>query len=246
MQSTLEPRERLHVAIIMDGNGRWATSRGLTRAAGHRAGVEAVRRAVEAAPELGIGTLTVFAFSSDNWKRPAEEVNDLMWLLKVHLRTETRRFVKSGARLSVIGRRDRLHARLRREIQRVEAATASGQRLHVRIALDYSARESIVRAAASWSPGLAPSVDNFSKLVAQTIGTPRCPEVDLLIRTGGEKRLSDFLLWESAYAELLFSERMWPDFDGNDLAAAIADFHRRDRRFGGLKPGAVLSDGAGR
>ncbi len=248
MQSTWESQERLHVAIIMDGNGRWATSRGLTRSAGHRAGAEAVGRTVEAAPELGIGTLTVFAFSSDNLKRPTEEVNALMWLLKAYLRSETRRFVESGARLSVIGRRDRLPARLRKEIRRVERATANGKRLHLRVALDYSARESIVRAAARWSSELSPSVGSFSRLVAETMhDLPSRLEVDLLIRTGGEKRLSDFLLRERAYTELFFSDRMWPDFDGQDLAAAIADFHRRERRFGGLRPGIVPSiDGVSR
>jgi undecaprenyl diphosphate synthase len=238
VQSTWRAEEGLHVAIIMDGNGRWATRRGLPRPAGHRAGADAVRRVIEAAPDLGIETLTLFAFSSDNWRRPAEEVNALMWLLRAYLRSETRRFIESGARLTVIGRRDRLASRLRTEIHRVERATAAGTKLHVRIALDYSARESIARAAARCSAEAPPTADNFGRLVAQSLSETSGPtEVDLLIRTGGEKRLSDFMLWESAYAELVFTDTMWPDFDGEELRAAVEEFHRRDRRFGGLSTG---------
>jgi undecaprenyl diphosphate synthase len=235
MQSTLQQHAGLHVAIIMDGNGRWATGRGLPRTAGHRAGVDAVRRVVEAAPDLGVATLTLFAFSSDNWRRPVEEVNALMWLLKAHLRSEARRFINSGARLSVIGRRDRLPAQLRREIDRVQRATAGGHRLHVRIALDYSARETIACAATQWATGLSASVELFGQLLSKSLGDGgSAPEVDLLIRTGGEKRLSDFLLWESAYAELWFTDVMWPDFGADELRSAIAEFRRRERRFGGL------------
>ena len=249
MQSTWQSGETLHVAIIMDGNGRWATRRGLPRPAGHRAGVEAVRRVTEAAPELGISTLTLFAFSSDNWKRPAEEVNALMRLLKGYLRSETRRFIESGARLTMIGRRDRLPARLRAEIRQIERATAAGTKIHVRIALDYSARESIARAAKQYPADAPPAADNFGKLLVETLADPLGPtEVDLLIRTGGEKRLSDFLLWECAYAELIFTDTMWPDFDSHELRAAIEEFHRRERRFGGLTPASVpiSRPGAGR
>lgn len=235
MQSTWQSRDRIHVAIIMDGNGRWATRRGLPRPAGHRAGADAVRRVLEAAPDLGISTLTLFAFSCDNWKRPREEVNALMWLLRGYLRSETRRFIESGARLTVIGRRDRLPARLRTEIHNVERATAGGTKLHVRIALDYSAREAIARAAVQYPANLPPMVDRFGKLLVEALADPSGPtEVDLLIRTGGEKRLSDFLLWECAYAELVFSDTMWPDFDGDELRVAVEEFHRRERRFGGL------------
>ncbi|HUA34827.1 MAG TPA: di-trans,poly-cis-decaprenylcistransferase [Candidatus Binataceae bacterium] len=234
MQSTWRSGDGIHVAIIMDGNGRWATRRGLPRTAGHRAGADAVRRVIEAAPGLGITTLTLFAFSSDNWRRPVEEVNALMWLLRAYLRSETKRFIESGARLTVIGRRDRLSARLRTEIRRVERTTAEGRKLHVRVALDYSARESIARAAASCG-GNSITADNFGQLIAQALSDQSGPtEVDLLIRTGGEKRLSDFLLWESAYAELIFSDTMWPDFDGNELRAAVEEFRQRERRFGGL------------
>ena len=249
MQSTWQSEEGIHVAIIMDGNGRWATRRGLPRPAGHRAGADAVRRVLEAAPDLGIATLTLFAFSCDNWQRPKEEVNALMWLLRAYLRSETRRFVESGARLTVIGRRDRIPARLRAEIHRVERATANGTRLHVRIALDYSARDSIARAAARYPADLPPQADRFAKLIVQTLADPSGPtEVDLLIRTGGEKRLSDFLLWESAYAELVFTDTMWPDFDGDELRAAVEEFYRRERRFGGLgvETAPMQKHGAGR
>jgi undecaprenyl diphosphate synthase len=239
-QSTWQSNGKLHVAIIMDGNGRWATRRGWPRPAGHRAGVEAVRRVIEAAPDLGIGILTLFAFSSDNWRRPTEEVNALMWLLKAYLRSDIHRFLESGARLTVIGRRDRLPARLRAEIRQVERATAAGTKLHVRIALDYSARESIVRAASRYPAKAAPVAQDFGKLIVEALADPSGPtEVDLLIRTGGEKRLSDFLLWESAYAELVFSDTMWPDFDGDELRAAVEDFHHRERRFGGLGTGSA-------
>ena len=236
-----------HVAIIMDGNGRWASSRGMPRSAGHRAGVDAVRRIVEAAPDLGITTLTLFAFSSDNWMRPQAEVNSLMWLLRAYLRIETRRFIDSGSRLIVIGRRDRLTARLRTTIRRVERATAHGQRFTVRVAIDYSARDSILRAASKLPPGQPCSRDDFARLIAYSDAhanksAPTDSEVDLLVRTGGEKRLSDFMLWESAYAELLFSDQMWPDFTPNDLRAAVDEFQHRDRRFGALKMPSSLRD----
>jgi undecaprenyl diphosphate synthase len=248
MQSTWPSRESIHVAIIMDGNGRWATRRGLPRPAGHRAGADAVRRVLEAAPDLGIGTLTLFAFSGDNWKRPKEEVNALMWLLRGYLRSETRRFIESGARLTVIGRRDRLPSRLRTEIHNVERATAGGTKLRVRIALDYSARESIARAAAQYPANLPPMADKFGELLVQTLADPSGPtDVDLLIRTGAEKRLSDFMLWECAYAELIFSDTMWPDYDGDELRAAVEEFHRRERRFGGLSTAdlKIAQSGAG-
>jgi undecaprenyl diphosphate synthase len=199
----------LHVAIIMDGNGRWGTRRGLTRAAGHRAGAEAVRRAVEAAPDLGIRALTMYAFSADNWNRPPQEVGVLMRLFARYLRTQAPRLAAQGVRLAIIGRRDRLPAPLVSAITAAEDSTASGTALELRIAMDYSGRAAI----------------RTDALV---------PDVDLLIRTGGEQRLSDFLLWECAYAELWFTDRMWPDFAAADLAAAVQAFRARDRRFGGL------------
>jgi len=208
----------LHVAIIMDGNGRWATARGLPRTAGHRAGADAVRRVVEAAPRLDVGTLTLFAFSSDNWKRPTREVATLMRLFHRYLASEAAALQENGVRLSVIGRRDRLAAPLVRQIVAAERLTADGRRLHLRLAVDYSAREAIQRSVREPS----------------AVG----PDVDLLIRTGGERRLSDFLLWECAYAELHFTDKRWPDFEAADLERAIADFHGRERRFGAL-PTAV-------
>lgn len=220
------PQSGLHIAIIMDGNGRWATARHLPRSAGHRAGVEAIRRVLEAAPGLGVGTLTLYAFSSDNWKRPAVEVHMLMTLLRRYLTHETKRLADGGVRLTIIGRRDRLPSGLPELIQRAEDTTAGGSKLNLRIALDYSSRDELWNAVRK-----ARSRDSFSKRLGQ--------DVDMLIRTGGEQRLSDFLLWECAYAELYFTERMWPDFDATDLSAALAEFHSRERRFGALPELAV-------
>jgi undecaprenyl diphosphate synthase len=226
-------RDRLHVAIIMDGNGRWAARRGLPRTAGHRAGADAVRRVVEAAPELGVTTLTLFAFSSDNWRRPREEVAGLMGLLRRYLRAELDRLVDSNTRLTVIGRRDRLPDGLSDDIAAAERRSAQGTQLDLRIAIDYSARDAIAGAAAAWRAEQPPSREEFRRLLAGSSCAPH-DDVDLLIRSGGEKRLSDFLLWESAYAELCFIDVLWPDFGAAELRAAIADFHRRERRFGGL------------
>jgi undecaprenyl diphosphate synthase len=197
----------LHVAIIMDGNGRWARDRGRQRRVGHRAGAQAVRRIVECAPSLGIDVLTLFAFSADNWQRPAAEVSGLMRLFESYLRGETARCVAEGVRVSVIGRRDRLGPRLVGAIEAAEAATIDATRLHLNLAVDYSSRHAV----------------RTGELL---------PDVDLLIRTGGEQRLSDFLLWECAYAELFFTERKWPEFETVDLEAAIAAFRTRDRRYG--------------
>ena len=228
----------LHVGIIMDGNGRWATRGGQPRSAGHREGALAVRRVVEAAPGAGIGVLTLYAFSADNSRRPSTEVAVLMRLCREDLRTETARCLENGVKLEIIGRRDRIDHRLRRRIEASERVTAGCGRLHLRIALDYSSRDAILRAAQCLRPDTIPSRDAFTRLLAIVDhGTP-APELDLLIRTGGERRLSDFLLWEAAYAELLFVERMWPDFGAEDLLAAVREFERRERRFGGLR-GAV-------
>jgi undecaprenyl diphosphate synthase len=232
-----EKRDGLHVAIIMDGNGRWATRRGWPRIAGHRAGVAAVRRVVARALEVGISRLTLYAFSSDNWRRPASEVQGIFWLLRAFLRLETERLQERGARLQVIGRRDRLAESVLREIDKAECATAAGRRLLLRVAIDYSSRDSITRAAADATAALShqgpPSPDLLGPLLMRAL-SGQGGEVDLLIRTGGEKRLSDFLLWESAYAELLFTDTMWPDFDEADLDAALEEFGRRERRFGGV------------
>ncbi|MCJ2079693.1 di-trans,poly-cis-decaprenylcistransferase [Methylobacterium sp. J-090] len=228
MQSSLQAG--LHVGIIMDGNGRWATARGLPRALGHKAGIAAIRRVVEAAPDQGIGTLTLYAFSSDNWRRPQDEVTALMGLLRRYLREEAARLAKAGVRLTVIGRRDRLPGGIAEAIGRAEAVTVAGTALHLRIAIDYSARAAILAAAAALPDSRTPSATEFGHRVS---GGP-VPDVDLVIRTSGEQRLSDFLLWESAYAELHFTQTHWPDFDAGDLAAALRSFAGRQRRFGGL------------
>jgi undecaprenyl diphosphate synthase len=226
------------VAIIMDGNGRWATRRGLPRAAGHRAGVAAVRRVVERAPDVGITRLTLYAFSCDNWRRPSVEVQSIFWLLRAFLRLETERLRQRGVRIQIIGRRDRLADSVLREIDKAECATAGGRDLHLRVAIDYSSRDAITRAAAGAHAVLAvegpTSPDLLGPMLTKAL-TGESGEVDLLIRTGGETRLSDFLLWECAYAELLFTERMWPDFDAADLDAALEEFKRRERRFGGVQ-----------
>jgi undecaprenyl diphosphate synthase len=218
----------VHTAIIMDGNGRWAHARGLPRLEGHRRGADAVRRTVEAAPGLAIDELTLYAFSSGNWRRPEMETSGLMQLFAHFLRQETRRCVEEGVRLTVIGRRDRLPVALRGTILETERRTVHGGRLHLRIAVDYSARESIVHSARWLSMASPEEIER---------GPDNLPPVDLLIRTGGEQRLSDFLLWECAYAELLFLPVLWPDFGAGDLASAIADFRSRQRRFGALPEG---------
>ena len=234
MQSTLQ--DRIHVAIIMDGNGRWAERRGLPRSAGHKAGVEALRRAAEAASSLGVGTLTVYAFSRDNWRRPKSEVGALIALLKHYLMTEAGRLAERGIRLTMIGSRDRLPGNLLPLVTRAEAATREAQSLHLRIAFDYSARDAIAAAASAAQPPAMLSRDAISRLLGGAAA-----EVDLLIRTGGEQRLSDFLLWECAYAELYFTPRLWPDFAPADLEAAIVEFRSRDRRYGGLTHRALAS-----
>jgi len=233
MQSDLS---KLHVGIIMDGNGRWATRRGLSRLRGHEAGVEAIRRIVEAAPGQGVGTLTLYAFSSDNWRRPKAEVAALMGLLRFYLANEIQALVRNAVRLTVIGRRDRLPNGIAAAITRAEDETADGDALHLRIAIDYSARDAILNAATRVASVGKLTRETFSELVT---GEQNLRDVDLIIRTSGEKRLSDFLLWEGAYAELHFTDRMWPEFEVDDLAEALASFHRRERRFGGLQAVAL-------
>jgi undecaprenyl diphosphate synthase len=227
----------VHVAIIMDGNGRWAAARGLPRLAGHQAGAAAVRRIVEGAAELGIGALTLYAFSSDNWKRPSFEVQALMQLFRAYLIDEVPRCIRHGIRLEVIGRRDRLDPALIAIIEDAERQTRGGQNLRLRIAVDYSAREAILRAASQAIANRPISSEQFSDLLGNG------GDVDLLIRTGGEQRLSDFLLWESAYAELVFTHRMWPDFTREDLESALGEFAGRERRFGGLQCPEVVPAG---
>ena len=237
MQSPLSG-PRLHVAIIMDGNGRWATARGRPREWGHRQGARTVRTVVGAAADLGVGVLTLYAFSSDNWKRPPREVRSLMALFRKYLRSEAEELAAKGIRLRVIGRRDRLPDAVLRAIEEAETLTAGGRALTLRLAVDYSARQALTTAARAGAalPGGALDADTFQRLLGEAIhgSEAGAPDVDLLIRTGGEKRLSDFLLWECAYAELYFTPRMWPDFDSADLAAAVREFQGRERRFGGV------------
>lgn len=230
-------RPRLHVAIISDGNGRWATSRGLPRSAGHRAGAETARRVIEASPRLGIHTLTLFALSSANWKRPPSEVQAILRLLHEYMLTETTHCIDEGVRLSVIGRRDRLPVNLRQAISDSEAATSRGKRLHLRLAVDYSAREAIYHAACRFYKVTELSPESFSNVLSE-VHRGGSTEVDLLIRTGGEQRLSDFLLWECAFAEFVFLQKRWPDFTPADLEAAIREFENRERTQGAL-PDAI-------
>jgi undecaprenyl diphosphate synthase len=225
----------MHVAIIMDGNGRWATRRSLPRTAGHIEGAKAVRTTVESAARSGVRTLTLYAFSAANWARPKAEVAGLMRLLRRHLFTETRRCIEQSIRLNVIGRRDRLDASLVRAIEQSERLSATGSRMHLRIAVDYSAQYSILEAARRAHRGSGLTSQEFHRLLHEVDHSALpAPEVDLLIRTGGEQRLSDFLLWECAYAELHFTDCLWPDFDEARFRAALEDYAGRQRRFGKL------------
>lgn len=232
----------LHVAILLDGNGRWALAHGLPRSEGHRAGVEAVRRVVAAAPSLGIGTLTLYAFSASNWARPSGEVASLLGLLEDFFRADAPECAANGIRLRVIGRRDRIPRSLASAVEHAERTTAAGRSLDLRIALDYSSREAILRASCWMLSSLEVTEREFARRIGQvTHAGGAVPDVDLLIRTGGERRLSDFMLWECAWAELLFTPRMWPDFDAADLAAAVEDYLGRERRFGRVPEPAAAS-----
>jgi undecaprenyl diphosphate synthase len=227
----------MHVGIIMDGNGRWAKARRMPRWRGHQAGVDSVRDVVRAAPDQGITTLTLYAFSADNWKRPAMEVGRLFWMLREHCRREREELLANGVRVSAIGRRDRLPRAALEVLEDLEAASRHCTRLHLRLALDYSSRWAIAQAAAALAKNvergtLAP--EEISPELMQQQITNSTPDVDLLIRTAGEQRLSDFLLWETAYAEFHYTSVLWPDFRRTDLALAISDFNRRVRKFGAL------------
>lgn len=233
----------LHVAIIMDGNGRWANAMGRPRFSGHRAGAEVVREVLEACPNLGVKTLTLYAFSSDNWKRPPREVSGLMQLFQYYIRGETARCLENGVRVSVIGRRDRLPEALQEAIAKFEADTARGRTVHLRLAVDYSSRDAILTAAQRCSEHGDFSRQALSRALSE-IYHPNLivPDVDLLIRTGGEQRLSDFLLWECAYAELYFTLRKWPEFTAQDLEVAVREFQQRERRFGGVVRGKPVQE----
>ncbi len=226
----------LHVAVIMDGNGRWARARGLPRTAGHREGAEAVRRIIEGAVECGVKYLTLYSFSSENWKRPEEEVRDLMGLLRLYLRNELKTLGEKGVRLIVIGERERLAPDIRNAIADAEAKTADNTRLTLILALSYGGRREIALAARRLAEDVrdgrmdAGDIDEDS--VAERLYTAGIPDPDLLIRTSGEKRISNFLLWQLAYAEFVFVDKLWPDFGKADLAGAIEEFTRRERRYG--------------
>ena len=227
-----------HVAIIMDGNGRWAKARGLPRVAGHRRGADAVRRVVRGAGELGIPVLTLFAFSTENWTRPADEVNDLMGLLRHYLRNELEELHKNGARLRVIGNRAGLAPDIVRDIAEAEKMTRANGRIDVNICINYGARDEILQATRNLARRVAAgelAVDGIDEArFEQELLTAGVPDPDLLIRTSGEQRISNFLLWQCAYAELVFVDTLWPDFGKEHLEQAIAEFRRRERRYGGV------------
>lgn len=234
MQCTLHNVYPIHTAIIMDGNGRWAQQRGLPRIEGHREGAKAVRRTVEAAVEFGIKTLTVYAFSSDNWKRSPAEVAQLMQFFCEYLYSEQENCIKNGVRITVIGRRDRLPFPVRKAIKSAESTTQHCTKLQFRLAIDYSSRHSILKAISNAKKKFM-NFDEFSKSIGRALNDPiGSPNVDLLIRTSGEQRLSDFLLWECAYAEFYFTQCMWPDFDKHELELALKEFSKRSRRFGAI------------
>ncbi|NUB05536.1 isoprenyl transferase [Azospirillum sp. Vi22] len=229
-------RPPAHVAVIMDGNGRWAKSRGLPRTAGHKKGVDAVRRTVEAAGDLGIGYLTIFSFSSENWRRPEEEVSDLMQLLRFYLRSEIADLHRNGVRLRVIGDRARLSKDIVGLIDNAENLTRDNRKLTLVVALSYGSRQEITlaarRLAEEVKAGTLDPADITEDRLSERLFTADIPDPDLIVRTSGEKRISNFLLWQAAYAELVFVDTLWPDFSKRDLEAAIEEFHRRERRFG--------------
>ena len=230
------PRRPLHVAIIMDGNGRWARARGLVRTSGHKRGADATRAVVSGAVELGISYLTLYGFSSENWKRPRHEVDDLMGLLRMYLRSEIADLHRNGVRLRVIGDRSKLARDIVTLIENAEEQTRGNTSLDLTMALSYGARAEIVEAARRVAQDVAAGhlrpEDIDEQIFARRLATPDIPDPDLVIRTSGEKRLSNFLLWQSAYAELIFTDKLWPDFTKQDLEDAIREFNRRDRRYG--------------
>jgi undecaprenyl diphosphate synthase len=240
-------RPRLHVAIIMDGNGRWAKQRGLPRAFGHRAGVAALRRTVEAAPSLGVERLTVFGFSTENWSRPPREVSELMGLLKTYFESDLARLERDGVKVTIVGRRSGLDADILDIVERAEARTANNGRFFLQVAFNYGGRADIVDAARKFAlavaEGRARAGDLNEAAFEAHLSTAPAPAPDLIIRTSGERRLSNFLLWECAYAELVFQDVYWPDYGPENLKAAVADFHSRERRYGGVAADDVLAAG---
>lgn len=234
-----------HIAIIMDGNGRWAQARGLPRTAGHHQGVEACKRVVRAAGDMGIGYLTLFAFSSENWARPVEEVGELMRLLRMYLRSETAELHKNNVRLRVIGSRRELKEDIVELIENAETLTRHNDGLTLSIALNYGGRQDILQAAADFAhqcvvEGREASFETAEEFFPSHLMTAGTPDPDILIRTSGEQRISNFLLWQCAYAEMVFTDTLWPDFSKTDLEAAILDFQSRDRRFGSVESQTAL------
>lgn len=236
-----EPPAPQHVAIIMDGNGRWAKARGLPRTAGHERGVEALRRTVEAAGELGIKYLTVFSFSTENWRRPAAEVSTLFGLLKAYVQRDLQRLKGEGVRIRIIGQRESLPLDISELVTRAEVETAANTQFHLTIAFNYGSRNEILRAAEAYAGALADGKVTgplTEEVFNGFLDTKDLPDPDLLIRTSGEYRISNFLLWQAAYAELLFMDVLWPDFGRAHLEGAVAKYHERERRFGAVIPGA--------
>ncbi len=236
-----------HVAIIMDGNGRWAKAKGLPRSLGHRAGVAALKRTVEAAADLGVHRLTVFGFSTENWRRPAGEVSELMRLLKTYVQSDLARLERAGVRVHIIGRREGLPDDILRIIDHAEASTAGNDRFHLQVAFNYGGRADIVDAARRFAEDVRAGraqPDDISEAGFQAyLSTANGPAPDLIVRTSGEQRLSNFLLWEAAYAEFVFQDVLWPDYGGVQLQAAIDEFRTRDRRYGGADVNDALAAG---
>jgi undecaprenyl diphosphate synthase len=239
MTQPSSPAVPRHVAIIMDGNGRWASARGLPRSAGHKQGIEALRRTVRAAGELGIEFLTIYSFSTENWSRPKPEVAFLLELLRRFIQQDVAELHASGVRIKIIGIREGLEKSLLRMLEDAEKLTQDNRKLTLVVAFNYGSRQEIAAAAQRLALDVAAGVLKpeavTTDALASRLSTAGMPDPDLLIRTGGEERISNFLLWQSAYAEFVFLERYWPDFDANDLGQAIAEYHGRERRFGGLK-----------
>ncbi len=232
------PDQRLHVAIIMDGNGRWAKQRGMPRVLGHRAGVNALKRTVEGAQEQNVGVLTVFGFSTENWRRPAQEVSELMGLLKAYVESDLERLARAGVRVRIIGRRTGLSADIAEVIERAEKRTAQNTDFVLQVAFNYGGQADITDAARAFAEkvarGEAKPEDLTEETFGQLLSTAAAPAPDLIVRTSGERRISNFLLWDCAYAELVFQDVLWPDYGPEALAAAIAEYRRRDRRYGGV------------
>lgn len=240
-------RAPLHVAIIMDGNGRWAKRRGLPRTFGHREGVKALKRTVEGAAALGVGRLTVFGFSTENWRRPAAEVSELMGLLKAYVSSDLERLAKEGVRVTILGRREGLSPDVLEVIERAERRTSENSAFHLQVAFNYGGQADIVDAARKFAQaveeGRAKAADLDEALFERSLSTADAPPPDLIVRTSGEQRLSNFLLWESAYAELVFQDVLWPEYGPEHLEAAIAEFATRERRYGGAMVDDVLATG---